>query len=70
MHQYNLLCGEFFEDINLGADGGMYAELVKNRSFEFSKPLMGWKTEGKVKEGISWSLTADLNLKKIPDSYV
>ncbi|MEI9808665.1 MAG: hypothetical protein WDO16_12845 [Bacteroidota bacterium] len=34
-----------FEDINLGADGGLYAELVKNRSFEFTKPLMGWKTE-------------------------
>ena len=34
--------GIFFEDINLGADGGMYAELVKNRSFEFYKPLMGW----------------------------
>ncbi|MEY2917266.1 MAG: hypothetical protein RIS73_980, partial [Bacteroidota bacterium] len=37
--------GIFFEDINLGADGGIYAELVKNRSFEFSKPLMGWKVE-------------------------
>ena len=35
--------GIFFEDINLGADGGLYAELVKNRSFEFSTPLMGWK---------------------------
>ena len=34
--------GVFFEDINLGADGGIYAELVKNRSFEFYKPLMGW----------------------------
>ena len=34
--------GVFFEDINLGADGGIYAELVKNRSFEFLKPLMGW----------------------------
>ncbi|MFI5205622.1 MAG: alpha-L-arabinofuranosidase, partial [Candidatus Paceibacterales bacterium] len=34
--------GIFFEDINLGADGGLYAELVKNRSFEFAKPLMGW----------------------------
>jgi alpha-L-arabinofuranosidase len=34
--------GIFFEDINLGADGGIYAELVKNRSFEFAKPLMGW----------------------------
>lgn len=38
--------GVFFEDINLGADGGMYAELIKNRSFEFSKPLMGWKITG------------------------
>jgi alpha-N-arabinofuranosidase len=35
--------GIFFEDINLAADGGIYAELVKNRSFEFFKPLMGWK---------------------------
>ena len=34
--------GIFFEDINMGADGGIYAELVKNRSFEFFKPLMGW----------------------------
>ncbi|MDB5014167.1 MAG: Alpha-L-arabinofuranosidase [Daejeonella sp.] len=34
--------GVFFEDINMGADGGIYAELVKNRSFEFYKPLMGW----------------------------
>ena len=35
--------GIFFEDINFGADGGIYAELVKNRSFEFAAPLMGWK---------------------------
>lgn len=34
--------GIFFEDINFGADGGIYAELVKNRSFEFASPLMGW----------------------------
>jgi len=46
--------GVFFEDINMGADGGIYAELVKNRSFEFYKPLMGWTvfqkqfTEGTV----------------------
>ena len=39
--------GVFFEDINLGADGGIYAELVKNRSFEFTRPLMGWKVLGK-----------------------
>jgi alpha-L-arabinofuranosidase len=39
--------GVFFEDINMGADGGIYAELVKNRSFEFYKPMMGWKVLGK-----------------------
>jgi len=34
--------GIFFEDINFAADGGIYAEMVKNRSFEFDEPLMGW----------------------------
>ena len=34
--------GVFFEDINFGADGGLYAEMVKNRGFEFPDPLMGW----------------------------
>ena len=44
--------GLFFEDINLGADGGLYAELVKNRSFEFPDPMMGWsKTGPGVKSG-------------------
>ena len=36
--------GVFFEDINFGADGGMYAELVKNRSFEFPIATMAWTT--------------------------
>lgn len=40
------LWGLFFEDINFAADGGIYAELVKNRSFEFSKPTDGWVVEG------------------------
>ena len=40
--------GIFFEDINFAADGGLYAELVKNRSFEFLNPMMGWK---EVKKG-------------------
>ena len=35
--------GIFFEDINFGADGGLYPELIKNRSFEFDEPLTGWK---------------------------
>ena len=34
--------GIFFEDINFAADGGLYGELVKNRSFEFAQPMMGW----------------------------
>ena len=40
--------GIFFEDINFAADGGLYAELVKNRSFEFPYALQGWKPAGKV----------------------
>lgn len=44
--------GIFFEDINQGADGGIYAELIKNRSFEFNTPLSGWTLLGKnFKEG-------------------
>ena len=40
--------GIFFEDINYAADGGLYAELVKNRSFEFPYALQGWKAFGRV----------------------
>lgn len=40
--------GIFFEDINYAADGGLYAEMVKNRSFEFPQSLLGWTTFGKV----------------------
>ena len=32
----DLLFGIFFEDINFAADGGLYAEMVANRSFEFT----------------------------------
>ena len=39
--------GIFFEDINFAADGGLYAELVKNRSFEFPNHLQGWTAFGK-----------------------
>ncbi len=40
--------GIFFEDIDFGADGGLYAELVKNRSFEFPQPFVGWVPFGNV----------------------
>ena len=43
------LFGIFFEDINYAADGGLYAELIQNRSFEYSRgdnrawnSLTGW----------------------------
>ena len=39
--------GIFIEDINFAADGGLYAELVKNRSFEFPDHLQGWKAAGR-----------------------
>ena len=40
--------GIFFEDINYAADGGLYAELIKNRSFEFPNAFTGWDISGKV----------------------
>ena len=40
--------GIFFEDINFGADGGLYAEMIENRSFEFPDALMGWEAFGNI----------------------
>jgi len=34
--------GLFFEDINYAADGGLYAEMIQNRSFEDREPLFAW----------------------------
>ena len=47
----DLLFGIFFEDINFAADGGLYAEMVLNRSFEFTEiaandALHGWNVIG------------------------
>ena len=38
----------FIEDINYAADGGLYAELVKNRSFDFPYAFTGWQVAGNV----------------------
>ncbi len=48
-----MLYGVFFEDINYAGDGGLYAELIQNRSFEFPNPLYNWSinTLGKDKAG-------------------
>jgi alpha-L-arabinofuranosidase len=39
------LYGVFYEDINYAGDGGLYAELLQNRSFEYY-PVKGWKKRG------------------------
>ncbi|MGC3958994.1 MAG: alpha-L-arabinofuranosidase C-terminal domain-containing protein [Verrucomicrobiota bacterium] len=46
------LWGVFFEDINLSADGGIYPEQVRNRSFEDSDKLENW-TFAKIGDGAS-----------------
>ena len=50
--------GAFYEDINQGADGGIYAELVQNRSFEFNSgdnatftPMTAWETLKRGSDG-------------------
>ena len=40
--------GIFFEDINYAADGGLYAEMVANRSFEYPNSFACWDISGKV----------------------
>jgi alpha-L-arabinofuranosidase len=46
-----MLHGIFFEDINYGADGGLYAELVQNRSFEHRDRLYAWGTVDRGGDG-------------------
>ncbi|GAA2502276.1 alpha-L-arabinofuranosidase C-terminal domain-containing protein [Winogradskya humida] len=46
--------GVFFEDINYAADGGLYAELVRNRSFEFLPA-----DNGSYNGLTAWTPTAD-----------
>lgn len=48
-----LLYGIFIEDINFAADGGLYAEMIQNRSFEFTKLAAGnakhaWNNVGDI----------------------
>ena len=54
------LMGIFFEDINYSADGGLYAELIQNRDFEYTpvdnrnwNAKTAWKLEG---EGTEWTI--------------
>ncbi|URZ14459.1 alpha-L-arabinofuranosidase C-terminal domain-containing protein [Clostridium felsineum] len=55
-NESDMLTGLFFEDINHGADGGLYSELLQNQSFEFKDALSSWNI---VKTG-STSSTAEV----------
>ncbi len=51
------MIGLFFEDINYGADGGLYAELLENRSFEFCRAGGGARDYWTEYDGgYAWSL--------------
>lgn len=62
------LVGIFFEDINYSADGGLYAELIQNRDFEYNNLDRGnwnaqsfWKLDG---EGTEWTISTDNPIHK------
>lgn len=56
----DLLFGIFFEDINFAADGGLYAEMVANRSFEY--------TELAVNDSLyAWSAVNDTDMRVTND---
>ncbi|HRZ96008.1 MAG TPA: alpha-L-arabinofuranosidase C-terminal domain-containing protein [Paludibacter sp.] len=48
------LFGIFFEDINYAADGGLYAEMVQNRSFEYSPSDKGGWNSFTSWEYVAW----------------
>lgn len=67
------LYGLFFEDINHAADGGLYAELLQNRSFEFCEmdkpeyhPLMAWEKS----ENCKWQVLTDRPLNEENTHYL
>ena len=57
------LFGIFFEDINLSADGGIYPELVRNRSFEDADTLQNWKFVSVDGKGTASISTADVQAR-------
>jgi alpha-N-arabinofuranosidase len=63
------LFGLFFEDINFGADGGLYPERVKNRSFEFPNPMMGWKQLDRGDKSGSLQIYDQGSVTDVPNSH-
>ena len=69
--------GIFYEDINQGADGGIYAELVQNRSFEFNSadnrafsPMTGWETLRRGSDGTVAVVNDDNRLNEKNRNYL
>ncbi|MEG8988593.1 alpha-L-arabinofuranosidase C-terminal domain-containing protein [Ignavibacteria bacterium 4148-Me] len=57
------LFGIFFEDINLSADGGLYPEMVRNRSFEDADTLQFWKFESVDGKSTASVITANVQAR-------
>jgi alpha-L-arabinofuranosidase len=55
-----MLFGIFFEDINLSADGGLYPELIRNRSFEDNVKLENWNFKSADSRSSANVMKADL----------
>ena len=64
------LYGVFFEDINHAVDGGLYAELVRNRSFEHKDPLEGWFAVFETGCQATFSVDSDLPLNENNPHYL
>ncbi len=60
------LWGIFFEDINLSADGGIYPELVRNRSFEDADKPADWTFTSANGTGEATISTADVHGQPVP----
>lgn len=72
------LYGLFFEDINHAADGGLYAELLQNRSFEYEdltnpslyQHLTGWQFNTRATGEGKASIRTDAPLNENNPTYV
>ncbi|MBR3479006.1 MAG: alpha-L-arabinofuranosidase [Bacteroidaceae bacterium] len=67
------LVGIFFEDISYAADGGLYAELLQNRDFEYNRLDRGewnaqsfWHLDG---NGTQWDIATDRPIHKNNEHY-
>ena len=68
------LIGIFFEDINYSADGGLYAELIQNRDFEYNSLDRGewnsqsfWELKG---DGAEWEVLTDSPIHENNKNYI